>query len=134
VDKRALPNSVVCPNCGDFVDYLIVKTGWCRICSYAGSVLVNKLEQYLAANADEIEHYLLQGKSLNKAIDLVHSKNGRPHCLSCGRIMDRAPRNAVFCRATKQCRKFSRRYVYLYREKGMTKHAALAKVLEDLNG
>lgn len=122
------PNSF-CPNCGRWVDKLSEETGWCRDCT---PVAEKELRNYLEANADEIEHYLLQGKSLSRAIDLVYRKNGRPHCISCGSVISRAPRNAVFCRARPECRRYSRRYVYLYQKKGMSKVEALAKVLEEL--
>lgn len=132
-------NNEICPSCGEFFKELIPETGWCVECTKesgieadVGSKLYRRIEAYLAINADEIEHYLLQGLSFNRAIGKLHRNNGRPHCLSCGKLMRRAPRTAVFCRSTPQCRRFSRRYVYLYRERKMTKSEALAIVLEEL--
>lgn len=122
----------ICPNCGEWVSGLNEVTGFCQDCSPDGdsNLLV---ERYLEVNADEIEYYLLQGKSLNQAIDYIHSSNGSyKRCISCGNAMPHAPRNAVFCRAQVQCRRYARRYVYLYSERGMTKAEALAKVLEEI--
>jgi len=130
----------VCPNCGRWITgRLEEETGWCSDCSQgvittqlAATNLFNKVEQYLTANADEIEHYLIQGHSLNASIDLLHHTNGRPKCLVCGSQIYRAKRSAIFCRSTKECRRYSRRYVYLYREKGLSKAEALATVLNEL--
>jgi hypothetical protein len=119
----------ICPSCGKWVSELSEETGFCGECS---PKVVSQLESYLLANADEIEHYLLQGLSLNQAIDRLHANNGRPRCLVCGHTITRAKRTAVFCRRTKECRRYSRRYVYLYRELGMSKSQALAQVLEEL--
>lgn len=120
----------VCPNCGELVNELDELTGFCYDCSHDTNSLVDR---YLELHADEIEHYLLQGKSLNQAIDLIHKTNGSfKRCVVCGNAMPHAPRNAVFCRAQKECRRYARRYVYLYNERGLSKAEALAKVLEEV--
>jgi hypothetical protein len=124
----------VCANCGEFTSRLNRQTGWCQNCSTgeANSLsLYHKVESFLAANADEIEHYLLQGHTLNQAIDLVH-KNGRKKCLVCGEPILRGHRAAVFCRRTAECRRYSRKYIYLYQEKGLSKPEALAQVMGEL--
>jgi hypothetical protein len=119
----------VCPNCGEFVDELDFATGFCYNCSPTNLLV----ERYLEQHADEIEHYLMQGLSLNKAIDALHASNGRSRtCIVCGSAMPHAPRTAVFCRGKKECRRFARRYVYLYSERGLSKSEALAKVMEEI--
>jgi hypothetical protein len=121
--------SLVCPNCGNYTDRpLNEETGWCVTCSPTATISNN----YLANNADEIEHYMEQGHSLNRAIDLLHHENGRPHCLVCGDVIKRARRNAVFCRSKPQCRRYSRRYVYLYRERNLSKSEALSIIFQEL--
>lgn len=122
----------VCPNCGHDVAELDEYTGWCEQCT--GKSGQAYFGNYLAVNADKLEHYISQGHSLESTIDLLADpKNGhRPTCIVCGRVMSHAPKTAVFCRKTAECRRFSRRYVYLYKTKGLTKTAALAKVLAEL--
>jgi len=66
------------------------------------------------------------------ALDLA--RNDRPKCAVCGQVIQRAKRNAIFCRQNKECRRMSRRYVYLYTEKHMSKVEALAIVLSELTG
>ena len=130
-------NDIVCPNCGNYADELDEYTGWCRTCSY---VPTNRdtLEISFAANADAIEFYISTGRqfgktralSVWKALKLAQAD--RAICVVCGNRIARASRSAIFCRKTPECRRYSRRYVYLYREKGLTKVEALAIVLEEL--
>lgn len=124
-----------CTSCGNWFPALDEITGWCDQCSggiNTPAILALRVERYLLANADEIEHYILQGHSLWKSIDLLHAHESRPKCIVCGEVIKRARREAIFCRNTSECRRYSRRYVYLYREKGMSKAQALAQVLSDL--
>jgi hypothetical protein len=82
-------------------------------------------------NADHVEYYTTQGCSLNRAILLV-CDDVRPTCASCGEVIKGARRESVFCRQTYQCKRASRRYVYLYNQKGMSKSEALAQVISEL--
>jgi hypothetical protein len=135
----SLAHIEVCPNCGELVpaEKFNHDVGWCNVC--APPEVVKTTEQavqthsYLLTHADEIEHYLLQGKSLNQAIDLLYSANGRPKCIVCGSTMSRAPKRAVICRKTGECRRVSRRYIYLYRERGLSKAQALAEIFKSLD-
>ena len=122
----------VCPSCGEFVNELDEISGWCFGCS---PVIEQQLERYLSINADKLEYYILQGKSLYQAIDtLANPINGhRPTCVVCGQHMPHAPKNSIFCRRNKTCRKYSRRYVYLYRELEMSKSEALALILAEIS-
>lgn len=126
----------LCPECGDFVVALDHITGWCRTCT----ALINRntrtaIEEFLEVNADFIEHYMLQGNSVNQAIDLMKAEISRFRtCASCGGFIKRGGRHSVFCRKKPQCRKFSRQYVYLYQNKGLSKAEALSQVLTTING
>lgn len=127
----------VCPNCGKIVDSLDEITGWCSECSPAQIITQEyQLTRYLEVNADKLEYYITTGQANNvyQAIDLLaHPKNGhRPTCVVCGSVIKHAPRTSVFCRRTKECRRYSRRYIYLYTKKGMTKTEALATILTEL--
>jgi hypothetical protein len=113
----------VCSSCGEFVTELDYKTGWCAGC--AGK----QVRSFLESNADHIEHYILQGLTVGQSISRV-AMEVRPVCAVCGKPMQRAKRTAVICRRTPQCRKISRRYVYLHSEKGLSKAEALAKALD----
>jgi predicted amidophosphoribosyltransferase len=115
--------SEVCSNCGNFVPQLDTETGWCAGC--AGK----QVRSFLESNADHIEHYILQGLTVGQSISRV-AMEIRPVCAVCGKPMQRAKRTAVICRRTAQCRKISRRYVYLHSEKGLSKAEALAKALD----
>jgi len=126
----------VCPNCGKSVDQLDEFTGWCENCSKP-VVFNNPHVGYLAINANSLEHYIVTGQADNvsQAISiLADPKNGhRPTCVVCGGVIKHGPRASVFCRKTKECRKYSRRYIYLYQKKGHTKTTALAIVLSELS-
>jgi hypothetical protein len=123
----------VCPSCGKFA-VLDEINGWCEECSPATlAKAVNRLESYLAKNADEIEHYVAQGLQVYQAIDRLHAPRSRPTCIVCGESIKRASRSSIFCRRTTACRKFARRYIYLYRDKGLSKAEALAKIFEELS-
>jgi hypothetical protein len=136
----------VCPDCGDFVDYDEINpvTGFCFTCSPSDEQLRAlskvKLETSLAANADAIEYYMVYGRMNGKVVAgnvwkaLKLAQSDRPVCIVCGERITRSPRNSIFCRRNKECRRYSRRYVYLYRERGMTKVQALAQIFIDLTG
>jgi hypothetical protein len=124
----------VCPRCGDFA-VLMANTGWCEECSgpiNATELNQFKLEHYLAHNADELEYYIAQGFSLNASVDKLHHSNGRPVCIVCGTTIKRAKRSSIFCRQTDMCRKYARRYIYLYQHKGLSKVEALAQIFSEL--
>ncbi len=137
-----------CPNCGELAN-LTEKYGWCAECSRifvvnspvhgrgkstaaqliaARTLVSNEIEIYLERHADEIEALIAQGNSFTQALKSL-KKSQAPTCLSCAAVVARGPRNMMFCRG---CARYSRRYTYLYREKGFTKPEALAKVLSEL--
>jgi ribosomal protein S16 len=101
---------------------------------YALPPSYHRLESYLASNADELEHYITQGATLNQAVNRLHkSSNGnRPTCASCGGVIKRARRSAIFCRQHNYCRRYARRYTYLYQEKGLSKTEALAQIFQEI--
>jgi hypothetical protein len=121
--SSAPPAAEVCSSCGGFVEKLDGKTGWCEKCSS------KQIKSFLLSNADHIEHYVLQGFSVQQALRRV-ALEVKPICAVCGKPMVRAKRTAIICRRTMRCRKVSRRYVYLYSEKGLTKAEALALALD----
>lgn len=128
---------VVCPSCGDYVRRLTKAYGWCFSCSSMEANITNaadresQIEAFFKQYADNLEYHILNGNSLRDSVKLLKLER-RILCQSCGAVMRGAPKNAIFCRKTAQCRKFSRRYVYYYDQKGLSKAEALAKVLEGL--
>jgi recombinational DNA repair protein RecR len=133
-------SSELCPKCGQFTDIrgLSEVTGWCHDCTNQTTFIVNvtsssnAVEMSLAANVVAVQHYVLQGQSIWQA--LVSARGDRPRCVVCGNIIRRAKRNAIFCRQTQECRRYSRRYVYLYTERQLSKAEALGSVLRELTG
>ena len=123
-------DSEVCPNCGNFVTTSEISelTGWCKDCT---PVIYSKLEDFLAINADHLEHYMLQGNSFTKSLKLLHNEV-RATCASCGGFIVGGGRNSVFCAKKPKCRSAARRYKYLYTSKGLTKPQALSQILEEL--
>lgn len=129
-DAMSVPLAAeVCPSCGEFVRKLDSQTGWCSDCTGDAQEVSN----FLSVNADHIEHYILQGFTLKQAIKRVYVER-RPICAVCSKPMPRTKSTAVICRRTKECRRVSRRYVYLYREKGLSKAEALAAALNNEGG
>jgi hypothetical protein len=145
-------NNALCLECGELVARLSERTGWCITCTNAYYLNSNncpkcgrfksleekscdhcKVEEFFSANADHIEHYMIQGNSLAKSLDLMRNEV-RPSCASCGEVLIRAARNTVFCRRTDRCRKAVRRYRYLTHEKRIDKPQALTQVLHEING
>jgi hypothetical protein len=112
--------SEVCPCCGSFTSELNRETGWCEECSPKSNY--SRAEDFLSLNADRIEYFLEQ----------LAVRDERPICVICGNFIRRAKRTAVFCRKTKECRSYSRKYVYLYTDKKLSKPEALAVILEEL--
>jgi hypothetical protein len=121
--------SEICPNCGEFVLELNPITGFCFECSPV--VASYSVSSWLATNGDALDHYIAQGNDLARAIDKVYNRV-RPTCVVCAKPISHAPRTAIFCRRTRECRRYSRRYIYLYTRKGLSKTEALAIVLEQL--
>lgn|SRR5215472_228774 len=127
-----LPSPHFCPNCGNYTQSLDEYTGWCADCS-SPPVTFTKIELALAFNAEAIEHYTSSmNVSVWKALRLA--RQDRPRCIVCGREIHRASRTAIFCRRTAECRRYSRRYVYLYTDKGLDKTQALAQIMSELTG
>lgn len=132
--QSSTESTCVCPLCGDFVENLNDFTGWCDKCSPV-DVELSPAEIFLLRNADHIEHYLFQGKSLSQAIDsLRHELSKYRTCACCGALIERGGANVVFCRKTPKCVSTVRRYEYLHHRKGLSKPEALAVILEELNG
>lgn|SRR5215471_4595663 len=129
---------VACPSCGNLVTTLFDLTGWCGPCSKpstgVSSTTANytKTERALAKNADAIEHYLTNGSATTTWQALRLARQDRAICVVCGESIPHASRNVVFCRRYAKCRRYSRRYVYLYTERNMTKAQALATVFSEL--
>ena len=120
--------SYVCPNCGKFYEGE-TDSGFCEVCV---PKLRDTVELYLRVNADHLEYHISHGLSLYQAIDEIQAVSVRPVCVVCGNRIKRGKRNAIFCRQYRNCRRYSRKYVYLYREKGLSKTEALAQVLAEL--
>jgi tRNA(Ile2) C34 agmatinyltransferase TiaS len=94
---------------------------------------VTKLEMAFAANAEAIEVVVsTTNVSVWQALRIAQSD--RPRCIVCGEEMTRASRKSVICRRTQECRRISRRYVYLYTERNLTKTEALSKIMTELTG
>lgn len=130
--KQAHPNptpSEFCPNCGNFVSALNDETGWCYNCSPDASSGI--ISNWLNTNANHVEHYIAQGNSVTVSINIV-ADNLRPICVVCSEEIPHAKRGSIFCRRHPQCRRFQRRYVYLYSRRGFTKIEALAQILKEL--
>lgn len=132
--------SGLCVVCGDFATLNEV-TGFCGPCSQGRtastttsfSFTTSKTELALQANANAIEHYIGNGSANTTWQALSLARQNRAICIVCGEPIPRAPRNAVFCRRNKECRRFSRRYVYLYAEKKLSKTEALAQIFSELS-
>lgn len=123
-------NSEVCPCCGSFTSELSSETGWCENCSPKSNY--SRAEGFLSLNADRIEYFLAEGKTFWQALEQLAVREERPICVICGNYIRRAKRTAVFCRKTRECRSYSRKYVYLYTDKKLSKPEALAVILEEL--
>ncbi len=130
----------LCPNCGNFVKELDDVTGFCLKCSGVGSVnakgptpidKAEKLELWLAQNADTIEDLMLADNVTAKfAIrEILHSE--RPRCMTCNSEMPHTTSGRhMFCTKKPECRRARRYYRYLIYEKHTSKEAALKLTLE----
>ncbi len=149
----------VCPNCGDFTDYLVNETGWCFKCS-APELLGNdegevkvcpgcnkrfipkniricrtcRKTEFLEKNADEIDRQLADSNlSLPKAIEAT-KQSKITKCLCCGAPLKPATRGtAYFCARKTKCRTAYNklhRYIYILHK---PRDEALKLVLEGLN-
>lgn len=131
-------NYEFCPCCGKDVEELIETTGWCLHCTTHVSIITgtdyvnSKLSLSMAANADSIEYYMKLNNSVWQALALA--RQDRPVCVVCGERIKRASRTSIFCRVNPECRRYSRRYTYLYRDKNLSKSEALAQILTELTG
>jgi hypothetical protein len=142
-NKSNSPNaasSELCPSCGQFTDErgLSEHTGWCFDCSDTiVSVRTSSSDHAIETHADAIEYFMQtaeSGLSVWRALELA--RQDRPRCVVCGEEIRRSRRSAIFCRRHPLCRRYSRRYVYLYTRKKdpMSKAQALATVLSQLTG
>jgi predicted RNA-binding Zn-ribbon protein involved in translation (DUF1610 family) len=139
-----LHESLLCPNCGDFVDHLSDTTGWCKkcssqesfyICQRCGEDFKSDTQRpyctycrdlhWLEEHADEIEEYMIEGCSFSAARARV-SANHKPVCLACGSPL---LKQGYFC-IKPECRSLYRKY-HRKRMKGMSTQAALEQVLHD---
>lgn len=135
LDSPEATSSELCPSCGKFADErgLSEVTGWCYECTPPNnSSQRDSTELALHAHADAIEHFIGEGQTVWQALD--SARMGRPTCVVCGESITRAKRNSIFCRRTSECRRYSRKYVYLYRERGKSKAEALSMVLTEITG
>src|SRR5215831_1431863 len=135
MDALSSGSLFACPSCGNLVTELHELTGFCGTCSKpstGGNHNVVKQERALAKNADAIEHYLTNGSATTTWQALRLARQDRAICVVCGQPISHASRNVVFCRRYAECRRYSRRYVYLYTERKMTKAEALATVFSEL--
>lgn len=123
----------LCPNCGDFVDQLNNKTGFCYECSGVGdssesptqSKRVERLELWLAENADTIEFLMLEEQIAAKVAIRQIAENTKPHCQCCGGEMPHTTAGRhIFCTKNEKCRKARRYYKYLVYEKNKPKDEA----------
>lgn len=133
----AQPELEWCLNCANWVPELHPLTGWCIRCTVESPInstvgIYIQLERYLDKNADHLEHYMLQGKSIYQAVRLVATEV-RPSCLTCGALIKRGPRNSIFCTKNELCRQVRDRYQYLHKRKGLQRGRALALVINEFN-
>lgn len=91
----------------------------------------SKMEIALRANAERVEFYVSSANTSVWAALRLAQQDG-PTCIVCGNPMPHASRGALICRKTKECRRISRRYIYLYRERGLSKIEAIAKIMGEL--
>src|SRR5688500_19020096 len=133
----------VCPNCGEYTDYINSWTGWCAscsgldLCANCGKPFAKdrnrtrcstcRKNDWLEKNADEIEDYMSNGLSLIDAKAQVQIDN-TIFCLNCGDPVNSGHAGqALFC-AKEECRKVYNRYTW-QRKKGLTKEDVLRKAL-----
>jgi len=134
----------LCPSCGDLVEGLSDKTGWCS--DYTKAESIYKCERcntefkskthrpyctycrelnWLEAHAEEIEESMVEGYSFPAARERVRA-NHKPVCLGCGSPL---PKVGYFCKTKPLCRKLYSRF-HRKRQKGMSIQTALEQVLD----
>lgn len=135
----------LCPCCGELVEQLSDKTGWCikcthnesiYLCQRCGTEFKSKTHRpyctycrelnWLEVHADELEEFMVTGINFKTARAKVRA-NHQPICLGCGSLM---PKAGYFCKTKPECRKRYTRF-HKRRLKGMTVEAALREVLDD---
>jgi hypothetical protein len=134
----------VCPSCGDFVNSLNPRTGFCldctpRVCSRCGGVVSRGHHECIRCqrvkwweeNADRLELYISRGLSLSEARRKIKNEN-RAICISCASpIPGRHRQSTLFCSRTYECRKAKRSYLWKV-EKGVPRDIALEQVVHQL--
>ena len=143
----------MCPSCGNFVDQLHERTGWCDVCSLRTGIKIPA--QYFSAcqsfncnnstdghrfckscrtafwlerNADEIEKLVSTGFTVERSIRILRKRTFRGQCIVCG---DSVRITAVFCNRKVRCKAASRRLRYLIYEKYYSRTDALVLVKEE---
>jgi hypothetical protein len=140
-----LDELTLCPRCGELVEVLSDKTGWCFDCTRSESIF--KCERcgtefkskthrpfctycrelnWLEAHADEIEEFMVQGCSFKFARGRV-SEAHRPRCVACGSPL---PKVGYFCKTKPSCRKLYSRF-HKKRQKGISVQQALEQVMDE---
>lgn len=145
-----MADSELCPSCGEFTDTLVEKTGWCRLCSFAGhgtggvfcegcgNVRYSnpcsscKEQNWLATNADAIERYIIAGLSFKEAAARVREEQA-PICVNCGDKI-KGTIFALFCTKKPECRRAKRIYRYKRDYHKLSVHEALTQTIRQLTG
>ena len=123
----------LCPKCGLFVDSLDDLTGWCASCTARISRTTVTGFATIASYSSAIGFFIAtENVSVWEALTLT--RQDRPRCIVCGDELHRSRRYAIFCHKKKECRRYSRRYVYLYTKKDLDKTQALAQIMDELSG
>jgi len=143
-------SEIVCPNCGEFTDVLLEKTGWCRSCSYFGtgrtSILCDgcgkerysnpcsscKQTDWLKRNADALERYIIAGLSFREAEKRIREEQS-PICVNCGDRI-KGSSDAFFCTKRPECRRAKRIYRYKRDYKKLSIPDALTATIKQVTG
>ena len=125
-----------CPSCGDFVDHLDIESGWCVDCtgptlSSNTALVASRIERWLAKFADTIED-VMQRESLTARVAIAYvATNYKAICIICLQPIKHGTYGRHFiCNSTPECKKSRRRYKYLVYDKGYTKQAAIAVIVQ----
>lgn len=136
----------LCPSCGEFVEELDPKHGWCINCTrthqkdhnvYVCERCSNEFKSitarpycavcrrlnWLEHRADEIEEYIEAGLDFEAAKEEVRSDN-KPICLGCNTPL---PKNGFFC-TKPECRKLYDKFRRL-KDKGLSEQDALKEII-----
>lgn len=141
----------VCPNCGDYADALVERTGWCISCTQSlGNCCIYcrtevpenhgrqicwdcKKEQWLARYANLIELVMLTGVKFSKACLMVQDAI-RPICVVCGgQIKGGTPGESLFCSNTERCVKVRNKYRRLINN-GLAPNLAIIQAVQQKRG